>query len=115
FGDGLALDGLGHHGGRRLADGAALAAEADVDDGIALDEQIQGDLVSAQRVVQVDGRGGIREFAPVLGPPIMLHDHLLVQSLKRHPGKTPSPCTAPPPPGPRRCDRYKYRSWPARW
>src|SRR4051794_10225905 len=49
--DRAALDGLAHHAGRALRDAAALPADLDVRDGVAIHLQVDVDLVAAQRVV----------------------------------------------------------------
>ena len=70
FGDGLALDCLRHHGGGRLTDGAPLPAEPDVLDGAVFDEKVQGNLIAAQRIVQLHRRCSLRQLPLVLRTPI---------------------------------------------
>ena len=76
---GLALDGLGHHGGGGFGDGAAGAFETDVGHDILIELQVQGDPVPAQGVVALQGAVGPLQAAEVAGLSAVVQDDLLVQ------------------------------------
>src|SRR5947207_1496562 len=77
--DRLVLDELGHHRGRRLTDGAAPADEACFLDDVAVDTQLQVDLVPTERVVQRHRVGRLLQRPLVAGPPVVIEDQLLVE------------------------------------
>ena len=82
--DRLADDGLGHHRCRRLRDRAALAADLDVADhgvvALAVDEEVQRDLVATQRVVaaRLDRRRRL-EFTTVPRRAVVIENDLAVE------------------------------------
>ena len=79
--DRLALHRGRHHRRRRLADRAALAADADVgDDAVVVDVEVDDDLVAAQRVEALDPVGRRRvELAPVPRVAVVVEDDLAVE------------------------------------
>ncbi len=81
---GLAFDRLGHHRGRRLADGAPLAVDGDIGDDTVGDEYLEGELVAAHRVHTLGGGGGGVEVAAVTGIPVVVEDYLAVQLFETH-------------------------------
>lgn len=77
--EGLALDGLGHHRGRRLADGAAAALEADLLDAALAQPHEQRQLVPAQRVGTFHRDVAGVQAAPVAGVRVVVEDDLAVK------------------------------------
>ena len=72
-----------HHRRRRLADRAALPADADVGHGVAVDVDVEDDLVAAQRVepLELAGRGH-RQLTAVPGGAVVVENDLPVQVLE---------------------------------
>src|SRR5690606_14653607 len=114
---------LGHHGRGRLADGAPAAHETGLLDTAVPHQQLQRDLIAANRVVEVDGDGRLLQRPLVAGTAVVIHDHVPVQivqldrigALKRHGRKTPLRPRGLPPGDPRLLRYCTARSWPARW
>ena len=90
--EGLALHRRRHHRGRRLADRAALAADADVGDHAVVDVEVDDDLVAAERVEALDPRGRRRlELAPVPRGAVVVEDDLSVEVFEAgHAGGDPT-------------------------
>src|SRR5690606_20172352 len=81
---GLPLDGLAHHGRRRLADRAALSFDGDLRHFPILEAEVDVDLVTAQRVHPLCGRLRVVETTPVPGVPVMVEDDLAVELFECH-------------------------------
>ena len=80
LGGGLALDEVGEHRGRRLADRAAAALEPDLLDDVALAEPDRDrDLVAAQRVLALRRRVGVLEQPVVPRALVVVEDELPVE------------------------------------
>ena len=80
----LALELVGDHRGRCLADRAAVAREPDLLDpvlGVELDLDLQ--LVAAERVEVLELEVGLCQLAPVVGPLVVLEDVLAVEVVHR--------------------------------
>src|SRR5262249_36663140 len=75
----LADDARGHHGRRRLGDGAARPLEGGVHDDAVLHREFEGDPVSAEWVVAFGGPVGGRDLAKVPRLPVVIKDHLRVE------------------------------------
>src|SRR5215204_4442693 len=76
------FDCLGHQRGGGLADRAATSPECDRVDAIAVQEELQVDLVTTERVDPF--RRGIRprQFTPITRPAVVVEDDFLVQVIK---------------------------------
>src|SRR5579859_7664959 len=85
----LALELLGHHRGRRLADRAALALEPDVLDHAVPHAQRHADLVAAQRVGPLAHRVGRVGPAAVARMAVVVENDVAIQLIQRH-GTVPS-------------------------
>src|SRR6185436_10897651 len=75
----LALDALRHHRGRRGVDRAARALEADVRHDVAVEADVDGGPVPAERVVPVRAVIRLRQLAKVPRSLGMIQDHFLVE------------------------------------
>src|SRR5437899_354968 len=75
----LLLEQVCHHRRGGLTDGAAPAHEAHVPDHGVLDQELELDLVAAQRVVERHGVGGVLERPLVAGAPVVVEDQLLIE------------------------------------
>ena len=87
FGAGLALEALGHQGGRRGGDGAAGADEADVDDDVVFDFDEELQLVAAERIIAIGLAGGVRHGVAVSGTLGVIENDFLVE-IVNHQEKT---------------------------
>ena len=87
LGSGLALDGLGHHRGRGLGDGAALALEADVANHAVGDIEVNGHVIATQGIGALGapvGGGHGREVARVA---LVVEDDFLIKVVERVHGR----------------------------
>src|SRR6202012_2423769 len=115
---GAALEHVGHHRGRRLADGAALALDFDVGDTAILAQlQINGDAVAGERVVAFRLVAGVSHGAVMARMARMVENDLLIQFPER---VIHGRISRGPWPGPQSASRHrraccKARSWPGWW
>ena len=79
FGDGHALDSLGQHGSRCLGNGTAGPLESNVANNVIVHFQVQGVLITAQRIVAVGVEGGIVQLAVIAGLAVVVQQNFLVQ------------------------------------
>src|SRR5205085_7397560 len=77
--DGLALQDLGHQGGRGGRNRAAAPLEADIGDAVALDREINRDPVAAQRVVAARQMRWMFESAEIARVAPVIEDDVLVE------------------------------------
>ena len=75
----LALQALRHQRCRGLRDRAALALEAEVVDDVAVQPQVERQVVAADRVEALGLAVGVLQLAVVARPPVVVQDDLLVQ------------------------------------
>src|SRR5262245_62252988 len=74
----LADDARGHHGRRRLGDGAARPLEGGVLYDAVLHRDLDGDAVAAEGVVALGGPVRVRDLAEVPRMPVVVQNQLLV-------------------------------------
>src|SRR5437763_36650 len=82
--DGLALQDLGHQGGRGGRNRAAAPLEADIGDAVALDREINRDPVAAQRVVAARQMRWMFESAEIARVAPVIEDDVLVELAPIH-------------------------------
>src|SRR3989442_6465011 len=88
----LPRHGLGEHRGACLADGASLALEGDAGYAAVGEVSVDGDLVSAKRVVLLAGQLRTGQDSLVPGALVVVQDDFLVQLIERQ--RTPPPSRA---------------------
>src|SRR5271167_1564954 len=84
FDDRLALEHLGHQRGRRSRNRAAATLEADIDDAVAVERQIDRHPVAAQRVVALREMRRLLDRAKVARVAPVIEDDVLVELAQIH-------------------------------
>src|SRR5206468_5528466 len=80
--DALALQHLGHQRGSRGRDRAAAPLKADIGDPVALDSEVHGDPVAAERVVAARQMRRMLQGMEIARMPAVIEDDVLIQLAK---------------------------------
>ena len=88
FARGLSLHDIRHHGRRRFRDGAAVSFKADVLDFVAVELDIDGDLVAAQGIIPFGFARRVRHRMIIMRVAAVVEDYFLIEVAKfRHGNK----------------------------